>query len=58
MDTIRDVPRESLTTTAGSLHPNKNEPDLCKQAHPDAQEVTEGFFEGGETSLSFGTRLL
>ena len=31
-------------TTAGSLHPNKDEPDLCKKAHPDAREVTESFF--------------
>jgi len=32
-------------TTAGSLHPNKDEPDLCKKAHPDAREVTESFFD-------------
>jgi len=31
--------------TLGSLHPNKDEPDLCKKAHPDAQEVTESFFD-------------
>ena len=37
--------RVLTTQQACSFHSNKDEPDLSKKAHPDAQEVTESCFD-------------